>query len=190
MTEDEFDKLDYQPKKKPKYLLPALIVAIVVVSIVVSIMVLVGRNEDKISLGDEQGLEQEEQGQAEETAQVIIEPVDAETDTAGEESDQLEEIDSIPPDYDLLETAVYSWLIDRTGDPDVIMVHTDELEDVEGFFERFNLEEDNVIVFQLQSTDVQFATVAFGLPYSEWSTKAVFIWRDQEWFILREETIQ
>ena len=190
MPEDEFGSLDYQPKRKSKYLLPTLIVAIVVVIIVVFIIVLVDRNEDKSGLGDEQGIEQEEQGQAEETAQDISEPVDAETDTAGEESDQLEEKDSIPPDYDLLETTIYSWLIDWTGDPDVIMVHTDELDDVEGFFERFNLEEDNVIVYQLQSTDDQFATVAFGLPYSEWSTRAVFIWRDREWLFLREETIQ
>ncbi len=191
MPEDDFGSLDYQPKKKSKYLMPALIVAIVVVvSIVVFIIVLMGRNADKSGLGDEQGIEQEKQGQAEETAQDISGPVDAETDTAGEESDQSEEKDSIPPDYDLLETAIYSWLIDRIGDPAVIMVHTDELEDVEGFFERFSLEEDNVIVYQVQSTDDQFATVAFGLPYSEWSTRVVFIWRDREWSFLREETIQ
>jgi len=94
-----------------------------------------------------------------------------------------------PPDYDQLEVALEKWLVNRIYDPDAILLHSKELEDVEQFFESYDLADDTIIVYQVESTYEEFATVVFGLPFSQWTIKAVFIWRDDKWEFLREETI-
>lgn len=132
--------------------------------------------EDEDPAADGEEIAEAENGSAEPAAEE--EPDDA---AGGEE---------ISPDYGLLEQALLAWLQDKTGDEDVIMVHTDELEDTEAFFERYDLAEDNVIVYLVQSTENGKATVLFGLPYSEWTMKTVFSWDGEGWVFQQEEEIQ
>jgi hypothetical protein len=190
MPKNDFSELDYQPKKKSGLLLPVLVLITVVALMTVLIVNLGTRNEALIDSTDDEVEEQLEEEQPEEIIPVTEEAPAAEEEPTGIETEEEAETDYIPPDYDQLEEAMHSWLITRIGDPDVIMVHTSELDDVENFFEIYDLEEDNIIVYQLESTEDQFATAAFGLPYSEWSIRAVFIWSDQNWSFLREELLQ
>jgi hypothetical protein len=190
MPKNDFSELDYQPKKKSGLLLPVLVLITVFALMTVLIVNLGTRNEALIDSTDDEVEEQLEEKQPEEIIPVTEEASAAEEEPTGIETDEEAETDYIPPDYDQLEEAMHSWLITRIGDPDVIMVHTSELDDVENFFGIYDLEEDNIIVYQLESTEDQFATAAFGLPYSEWSIRAVFIWSDQNWSFLREELLQ
>jgi hypothetical protein len=96
----------------------------------------------------------------------------------------------ISPDYELLEEVLLVWLQEKTGDQDVVMVHADELEDIEAFFERYDLAEDNVIVYLVESTENGEATVFFGLPYSEWTMETVFSWDGEDWVLVTEEEIK
>lgn len=183
MPNNDFSELDYEPKKKSGCLLPGLLLVIAVALIAALIVFLGSRNEALIDIVDP-----EDEELIEETDLPVLEP--AQTETLPEEDEETaEEAVEVPPDYDQLEAAMSGWLVFRLKDPDVIMVHTSELDDVEGFLERYSLEEDNIIVYQVESTDEQFVTAAFGLPYSEWSIQAVFIWRNNEWEFLREEPI-
>jgi len=109
---------------------------------------------------------------------------------AEEEPDDAADGAEISPDYGLLEQALLDWLQDKTGDEDVIMVNIDELEDMEAFFERYDLAEDNVIVYLVESIDNGEATVLFGLPYSEWTMETIFSWDGEDWVFQQEEEIQ
>lgn len=182
MNTNDFSELDYEPKKSG-CLLPALLLVMVVVLMAALIVFLGSRNEALIDIADP-----EDEELIEETDLPGPEPDQAET-LPEEDEETVEETVEVPPDYDQLEEAMNNWLASRVNDPDVIMIHTSELDDFEGFLERYSLEEDNIIVYQVESTDDQFATAVFGLPYSEWSIRAVFIWRNNEWEFLREEPI-
>ncbi|MDY6827598.1 MAG: hypothetical protein SVV67_10625 [Bacillota bacterium] len=142
------------------------------------------------SVADDNGTDESadtgDEATTEEPAQELPE---AETDEAETDEDESED-EGVSPDYELLEKAVLDWLQEKTGDQDVVMVHTDELEDMEAFFERYDLAEENVIVYQVESTENGEATVLFGLPYSEWTMEAVFGWDGEGWIFMTEEEIQ
>jgi len=186
--EDEFSELDYRPKKKIGLLVPALVILFALFMIIMGGMVYRSFSSDP--LADEDQLEMPEQ----------VQPVEAppEPDPDGEEPEPEPDPEPVettpaagpkPPDYDKLEVALERWLVNRIYDPDVILLHSKELDDVEQFFESYDLEDDTIIVYQVESTDEEFATVVFGLPFSQWTIKAVFIWRDNKWEFLREDTI-
>jgi hypothetical protein len=69
------------------------------------------------------------------------------------------------------------------------MVHTGELEDIDSFLQEYSLADDNIFVYMIDSLDDSFVTVLFGPPYSEWSIKVVFMWRDDKWVFVREELL-
>lgn len=184
MPKNEFSELDYKPKKKGGCLLSALIVTAVVLLMVVLIVIPGIRKETPNGI-TENGQEE----QHEEPAPEIPENA-GEKELADQDEEKVEETEAVPPDRDQLEADIYKWLILRVEDPDAIMVHTSKLDDVESFLERYSLEEDNIIVYRIESTEGQFATAVFGLPYSEWSIRAVFIWRDGKWNYLREEALR
>ncbi|MDW7730627.1 MAG: hypothetical protein SCJ94_11585 [Bacillota bacterium] len=185
--EDEFAELDYRPKPKKGLILPLLLIVLILIIVIVGVNYLLNDSDETVV--DE--IEIERLGEEQQEPSVDTEPEpDPEVE---EEADEIEEeiipVSSTPPDYDLLVPNAHNWLIERTGDGDVIMLNTEELNDVERFFERFDLVEDNIIVYMIESKDDQFVTLLFGLPYSEWSTKVVFVWRDDGWEFLREESV-
>lgn len=188
IEDDEFSELDYRPKKKIGCLVPALVILLTLFMVIIGGMVYRSFSSDPLAEEDE--LEMPDQ----------VQPVEAplEPDPDGEElepepdPEPVEETPAAgpkPPDYDQLEEALERWLVNRIYDPDAILLHTEELDDVDQFFERYDLEDDNIIVYQVESTDEEFATAVFGLPFSQWTIKAVFIWRDNKWEFLREEAI-
>jgi len=188
VEEDEFSELDYRPKKKIGCLVPALVILLVLFMIIAGVIVI--RSFSFEPVAEEEELEMPRQIQPEE------EPLEPDPD--GEEPEPEPEPEPVeekpatglkPPDYDQLEEALERWLVNRIYDPDAILLHTEELDDVDQFYERYDLEDDNIIVYQIVSTDEEFATAVFGLPFSQWTIKAVFIWRDNKWEFLREEAI-
>ncbi len=187
LPEDEFAELDYRPKSKKGLIIPVAIIVVVVLFSIIGVLALTNDRPDsvidepeKMSPGTEQVQQPSEH-----------EPGDEQELEAGTDQETVEQLfpPSTPPDYSLLAAGMQNWLVERTGDGDVILLHTDELEDVEGFFERYDLVDDNVIVYRIDLEENQFATVLFGLPFSEWSTKVVFIWRDDQWNFLREQDV-
>lgn len=193
---DEFSELDYQPKQKPGFLAPVLVILLVLLMVAAGIYFLgnngAGPVADDEPLQVPEAEEDAEEPQTGDTGQEEAEnglEEDEEPDLEDEASGPENDGETEPPDYDQLEAVLQEWLEERVEDPDVILVHTDDLEDVDQFFEEYDLEADNVIVYDIESTDDQFTAVVFGLPFSEWSIKAIFEWRDTGWNFLREATI-
>lgn len=106
----------------------------------------------------------------------------------GEAEEPLAEEDSAK-DLATIEETAHEWLKIRTEDPDVILVSTSDLDDIDAFFDQYDLSEDNVLVYMVDSVGDEFLTLLFGPPYSEWGLKVVFIWRNNQWEFLREEDI-
>ena len=179
-ADDEFSELDYQPKKKTGILVPALII-LLVLSIVVGIITL--RNDDEGSESDVPDISVIETEEPEPEPEVEVEQTEEEP---GEQGDTA----LLPPNYELFEPKLYSWLMRRVSDPEVILLSSETLDDYDRFFELYNLEEDNIIVYEIESATEEFITVMLGIPYSEWSLRAVFIWREGKWDFLREEAIR
>ncbi len=187
-VDDDFSELDYRPKPKAGFLMPLVVIAMVLGMVIVGSVVFLGNDDetavddDKIELpGDDQ------QGTA------IPDPAVDETEPEPEEVIEDEEVADetvlLPPNYDLHEEALHEWLKKRVGDQNVILLPAEALDDFDRFFELYDLEEDNVIVYQVETADTEFVTAVLGVPFSEWSIKAVFIWRGDSWAFLREETI-
>lgn len=185
--EDEFAELDYRPKPKKGLILPLLLIVFILIIIIIGVKYLL--NDSDETAAEETEIERVGEEQQEPSGDTETEPEPEVEEEPEESEEEYIPVSSTPPDYDLLVPNAHNWLIERTGDGAVIMLHTDELTDVERFFERFDLVEDNVIVYMIESKDEQFVTLLFGVPYSEWSTKAVFIWRDHGWEFLREESV-
>ena len=189
--EHDFSELDYVPKKKTGFLVPALIICLVLAMTAGGVYYLLYDETEQAA--EEEPLEVPEAAREAEPEPGVTEPEQRDPEPDGEtgpgEDEEAEEAEAEPPDYEQLEPVLEEWLEERLNDPDVILVHTDELDDVDQFFEEYDLEEDNVIVYDIQSTDEEFASVVFGLPFSQWSINAVFIWRDGEWHFLREGTV-
>ena len=187
--ESEFSELDYEPKKKSVFFFPALIIVLALAMIIGGIYILSNTDDDPAAADEPLEIPdaREEDDQTD-----VDEPEEEETTEPADPDEELNDNeieDDILPDHDLLEEAMEQWLAERVNDPDVILLHTDELEDFDQFFETYDLEEDNVIVYMVESTEDEFATALMGQPYSEWSIKAVFIWRDGQWDFLREVTV-
>lgn len=188
MQNNDYSDLDYIKKDNKGCLLPLLYLTVVVILIAALIVVLGIRNDAIIDILNGRIDGMEENGYTEELLLPVNDLVvgDKEPDRKEMEEDSELNNDTLP-DHEQLEGVLYGWLVERIEDPAAIMVHTSALDDVEAFFERYDLQEDNVIVYKIESTQENMATVLFGLPYSEWSLKVFFIWQDGEWQHLREE---
>ncbi len=191
--ESELSELDYEPKKKSVFLFPVLVIVLALAMIIGGIYILSNTDDDPAAADEpleipdavqEDEQEDEQPDEVDPDNQETTEPADPDEDLSDNEIEG-----DIPPDHDLLEEAMEQWLTERVNDPDVILLHTDELEDFDQFFETYDLEEDNVIVYMVESTEDEFATALMGQPFSEWSIKAIFIWRDGQWDFLREVTV-
>lgn len=193
--ESEFSNLDYVPKKKSGFLFPVLVIFLVLGMVIGGIFIL-NQADDELATVDEP-LEvpdavQEDEQEDEQPETEQDDPEDEEITEPAETDQELNDNDlenDISPDHDLLEKAMEQWLAERVDDPDVILLHTEELEDFDQFFETYDLEEDNIIVYMVDSTEDEFATALMGPPFSEWSIKTVFIWREGQWDFLREEEL-
>lgn len=119
----------------------------------------------------------------------VIEERERTSESEEEESEEPVSEDTSAKDLATIEATAHKWLKIRTGDPAVIMVSTSDLDDMDAFFDQYDLSEDNVIVYMVDSVDDEFLSVLFGPPYSEWGLMAVFIWRDNQWEFLREEDV-
>ncbi len=188
-VEDDFSELDYRPRERSGFLIPILVISLVLG--MAAAVYLIMSNDEPAEVADNgplEGLEQEEAGpEPEETEQEEAE--DESEHENEEEFNEETDVEAESPDYDQLDAVLQEWLEQRLDDPEVILVHTAELDDLDQFYEEYNLDEDNIIFYEIESKGEEFAAVLFGLPFSEWSIKAIFHWRDGEWFILREEPI-
>ncbi len=186
LEEDEFAELDYRPKSKTGCFIPGLVIVFVLGLIAAGVFVLsngFGVPEEEEAEVPELEIPEEEPEEAEE-----VEEEEPEEETE-EEPEEPEPEGEDAPDYDQLEAALLNWLIGRIDDPRVTLLHVDEAQDPEEFYDRFDLSEEEVIVYKEASRDGEFVTVKFGPPFSEWSIRAVFIWDEVEWRFLREEPV-
>ena len=192
-TADEFAALDYQPRPKKKLLLPLLLISLAALALACALIFLF--SETSTDKKDETIVTLPEQG-ADEAAlpeeDITEEPEGATEQNGSDEAGDaaLESPPLEPPDFERLEPDLHNWLIERTGDGNVILLPAAALDDTERFFERFDLATDHIIVYRLEATSEEYATVFLGQPYSEWSLKAVFLWKDDGWHFLREEPLK
>ena len=186
--ESELSELDYEPKKKSGFLVPALVLVLVLGMVIGGIYLLTSADDDQAAVDEPlevpDAAGEDEQPGVEDPYDEVTEPADPDQDQDGNGPEE-----EMPPDHEALEEAMEEWLAERIDDPDVILLHTEELDDFDQFFDTYDLEEDNIIVYMVESTEDEFATVLLGPPFSEWSIKAVFIWREGQWDFLREETV-
>lgn len=190
LPDDEFSELDYRPKPKIAFIKPLIVIVLVLAMVITGLVMLLGNGEetavDNGGSDSEAPLEDQANGDTAETEEDQLandsEPADESEETEGE-------IELMPPNYDLHEEALHEWLKKRVDDPNVILLPAEALDDFDRFFELYDLEEDNVIVYQVETADTEFVTAVLGVPFSEWSIKAVFIWRGNSWAFLREESI-
>jgi hypothetical protein len=189
LPDDEFSELDYRPPRMI-FIRPLVVILLVLAMVVTGLVMLLGNGEDTATdnggSDSEAPLEDQANGDnpdpEEEQLENDSEPTDDSEETEGE-------TELLPPNYDLIEEALHEWLKKRVGDPNVILLPAEALDDFDRFFELYDLEEDNVIVYQVETADTEFVTAVLGVPFSEWSIKAVFIWRGNSWAFLREEAI-
>ncbi len=190
MEEDEFAELDYRPRSKAGCFVPGVVIMLILGIIAGGIFIL---TDWFGAVGMEEETEPPElEIPEDEPVDVVEEPEEEEPepDPEEEEVEEPEPNGEDQPDYDQLEAALLNWLIGRVDDPTVILLHIDEAQDPEKFYDRYDLSEDNVIVYEVDSKDEEFVTVKFGPPFSEWSIRVVFIWDQVEWRFLREEEVR
>ncbi len=181
--EDEFRELDYRPKINIRFMFPVLVI-FMVLGIFTAVYFIMSSDEPT-EVADNGSLEvPEKEGEAEPDP---AEPGPEEEDEELEPEEDLYE--TLLPDYDHLEAVLEDWVIERLDEPDVKLLDAEDLDDLDRFYETYDPEEDFIIFYQVESKSEEFVSVLFGLPFSEWSIKAVFHWRDGEWFFLREEPI-
>lgn len=190
LPDDEFSELDYRPKPKIAFIKPFIVIVLVLAMVITGLVMLLGNGEetavDNGGSDSEAPLEDQANGDTDETEEDQL-ANDSEPTDESEETESETEL--LPPNYDLVEKALHQWLKKRVDDPNVILLPAEALDDFDRFFELYDLEEDNVIVYQVEAADTEFVTAVLGVPFSEWSLKAVFIWRGSSWAFLREEAI-
>lgn len=188
-VDDEFSELDYRPKPKAGFLRPLLVIVLVLIMAIAGAVALLG-HDDETAVDDGNIEPPVEDQQAITTPDPEEDVTEPEPEEVIEDEEAVDEVELLPPNYDLHEKALHEWLKKRVGDPNVILLPAEALDDFDRFFELYDLEEDNVIVYQVETADTEFVTAVLGVPFSEWSLKAVFIWRGNNWAFLREETIR
>ena len=198
-AKDEFSELDYRPKKGLVMIKSGLIIIVAIIALIMSVIYFGDSSFQAVVDEGEQENVNGENGEPEndkpadekvdEPGQNNEEAVDQDNDN-GKEGEGIEDVaDPGTADPAKLEPVLKTWIVERTADPQIILLSDDELEDVEGFFEEYDLENENIVVYKVDSIDDEFATVLFGIPFSEWTIKAVFTWRDGKWVFLREEPV-
>jgi len=192
--EDEFAELDYRPKKKPGLIFSGLIILFALLIIAGGVIFLSSEDPESAAdpgnddpevevpeLNEEDGLEQSDPEDLEDADPDQDPGPDPQEDPEEQEFDE-----EVPPDYDKLEPVMHEWLIERIDDPDVLLVPNDEMEDIAEDFDQYISQEEEIIVYKIESKEEEFATVLFGVPFSEWSLRIVFIWDGTDWKFLRE----
>lgn len=204
MNGNDFSELDYEPKSVKSVLLPVLIIiAVLLLLAMLVIFVLTGSNgrEEEAAavlpeIEEQQevpaGYRENEDDQDQLSEREPVEEATAGEDIEPELDDETAEVvseESADKSIATIEAAALEWLKIRTEDPDVVLLTTGDLEDMDAFFEEYDLAEDTIVVYMIDSVDDEFLTLLFGPPYSEWGLKAVFIWRNNQWEFLREEDV-
>lgn len=201
-AKDEFSELDYRPRKGFSMIKSGLVILVAIIAVIMAVIyfgdssfqAIVDDTEQEDVTGEngESGNAELEEEQVDEPDQNNGEEVDLNSNN-GEDGEDGEDVGDAPDpgiaDPTKLEPILKGWIVERTADPQIILLSDAELEDVEGFFEEYDLENDNIVVYKVDSIDDEFAIVLFGIPFSEWSIKAVFTWRDGKWVFLREEPV-
>ncbi|MDZ4133131.1 MAG: hypothetical protein U1E11_08345 [Dethiobacteria bacterium] len=189
LPDDEFSELDYRPPKI-SFIRPFIVILLVLAMVVTGVVMLLGNGKDTAAENSRIDLETPGEDQLDgETADLEEDQPETDFEPTDESEETDDEVELLPPNYDLHEAALHEWLKKRVDDPSVILLPAEALDDFDRFFELYDLEEDNVIVYQIETADAEFVTAVLGVPFSEWSLKAVFIWRGNSWAFLREEAI-
>ncbi len=191
--EDEFAVLDYRPKSIRGFLVPVTVILLAFLIVMAGVFLLNNDDSDPQAEEKEFGLPgtDESKNDLDDATSDEFEDIEPEPELKPDpEEDEPRKVEEISPDYDQLEAALFNWLINRIGDPHVIMLSVEKVDDVNKFFERYNPEEENIIIYEIESKDDEFVTVLFGPPFSEWLIQVVFIWDQSEWRFLREEAFQ
>lgn len=196
---DEFSDLDYRPRKGFIYLKSALIVGVAVFAVIMAVLyfgnssfLAIVEDTEQEDINAENGVlddaepEEEHEGEPDQNSGEELDPGNG-SEEAGENEEETTDPGIADPAK--LKAELKAWIVKRTADPLIILLPVEETQDVEDFFEEYDLENDNVVVYKVDSIDDEFATVLFGIPFSEWSIKAVFTWRDGKWVFLREEPV-
>ena len=198
-AKDEFSELDYRPRKGLSMIKSGLVILVAIIAVIMAVIyfgdssfqaVVNDTEEEDVNgeNGEPDNAELEEE-QVDEPGIDDEEEVDQDNDNGVDGEDDEAAPDPGVADPTKLEPVLQTWIVERTADPQIILLSDDELEDVEGFFEEYDLENENIVVYKVDSIDDEFATVLFGIPFSEWTIKAVYTWRDGKWVFLREEPV-
>ena len=198
-VKDDFSELDYQPRNWLSFIKSGLAILVAIIAVIMAVIyfgdssfqavVDDAEQEDVNGENRETNNDESEEEQVDEPGQNNGEEVDLNNNNGEDEEEGEDAPDPGIADPTKLEPILKGWIVERTADPQIILLSDAELEDVEGFFEEYDLENENIVIYKVDSIDEEFATVLFGIPFSEWSIKAVFTWRDGKWVFLREEPV-
>ncbi len=157
---------------KPGYLAPTL-VAVIILLLVVSV-VIAFKNIDYFTARGEQPS----------TGDL---PVAADRDREIEESPAVEDHKEAP-DFNALENSVFVWLTANLIDGSFVLLHQDDVPDIDEYFEKYG-EDESVIIYRVDSAGDSEVTILLGIPYSEAFTRLSLEWQDGTWVVTGEEDL-
>lgn len=192
VSDDDFAELDYRPGRKKGCLIRSMVILIALSIVGFSVYLLI-EDDPGLQPADDEEYENVEEEEEEESVIDPFEPDAEETEDEElkpENETEPERSERVSPDYDQLEAALFNWLINRIGDPHVIMLPAEEVDDVDQFYDRYNPDEETILVYKIESKDNEFVTVVLGPPFSEWLYKVVLLWEQSEWRVIREESLE
>jgi len=93
------------------------------------------------------------------------------------------------PDFNVLEGAIYDWITAaKTGNDDFLLLNEAEVPGIDEFFEKYGVD-DLIIVYRIESTTANDATVLLGIPHGEAFYRLRFEWGERSWIVSGEEDL-
>ena len=181
----DFKELDAE-EKNSGWLLPVLILSFSVLLMSFLIVFLGTRHGAEIEFTNMIGDAEEEAWEEAESDLSVILPKEEDDELFCEDGESAG--DPEPPDLNLLEEALFPWLVERVNDPELVLLHKSALEDTEAFIEQQSTGV-TILIYEIESAEDTFAVVLLGYPFTEWSVRATFIWKNNRWDFLREESV-
>ncbi len=92
------------------------------------------------------------------------------------------------PDYNTLEGAIYDWITAEAGNDDFILLNKSEVPGIDEFFQKYGAD-DPIIVYRIESTTANDATVLLGIPHGEAFYRLRFEWQERAWVVSHAEDL-